>query len=228
MYFSIEKLLPHVYHLRFGTTYDAAMHFIRFQEYYESPKFYKTHFTIAEYMRWYSAKYGKGNFTYTTDWTGFNVPSWALLDVRHEGVLDRRREDVFMECLIDSIAEEEGDSPFYFIGTSIEGEKDEGKNLLDHEIAHALYWTDASYRGEVTSLLRAWDGPNDLGFDGSELDSAKDVLGPTMGYHPSTILDEVHAYCATGLAKELNGVISKRVTEHFRKLFQKYKKEHLK
>jgi hypothetical protein len=229
MYFSIEEILPHVYHLRFGKQYDAAMHFIRYQEYYESPKFRKKIFSIAEYMRWYSETYGKGAFTYPKDWTGFNVPSWALKEVRYSAnvmlAMDERREDVFMNCIIDAICEKEGDNPFYFIGTSLEGEKEEGKNLLDHEIAHALYYVSPEYRAPMNQLLTAWgDGEK---FETKEYTKGLKVLGE-MGYHQQTALDEMQAYCATGLCEELEGVIAKSTMRPFRKIFLEHKKKHVK
>ena len=109
--------MPHIYHLDFGTQYELTMHFLRAQEYYESPKFYKQIFTFMDYMDWYSKVHGKGSFTYTKDWTGFNVPSWALTEVYDREVYlpDRNRYDTLMGTLVDQIRHEEGGQAFYFI-----------------------------------------------------------------------------------------------------------------
>ena len=222
MDFSIRKIMPHVYHLDFGTQFDVAMHFLRFQDYYESPKFYKKFFTLLQHMKWYSQEYGQGAFTYPDDWSGFNVPIWALLDVRHGPVPDPNEYDSFMFCLIDKVLREEEDHPFYFIGTYAGGKKGSLKDTLGHEIAHALYAVNSDYRGQVDILFEAWGCEE--GHAGEEIDSAGDVLHE-MGYHPSTIQDEIHAYAATGLCKELKGVMSEDEMKPFQKLFKRYQKK---
>ena len=54
---NITEICPHVYHLEFSSSYKLAMHFIRFHEYYESPKFYRQFFTLIDYMEWYAEEY---------------------------------------------------------------------------------------------------------------------------------------------------------------------------
>lgn len=72
-----------VIHVVIPDSWDLAMTFLRMQEWYESPnpKFARKHFTLEEYMRWYQKAYGNGAFTYPKDWTGFNVPSTAVLAI---------------------------------------------------------------------------------------------------------------------------------------------------
>lgn len=225
MEFSIKRLMPHVYQLDFGTQYELTMHFLRVQEYYESPKFYKQIFTLVDYMTWYSEKHGKGAFTYTVDWTGFNVPSWALTEVyNHDTYLsDRNRYDKWMDTLVDRILGIEGEHPFYFIGTFAGGgidKKGDKDDILTHELAHALYGVSSEYREEVDKLL---EDRIDLEDEG-ESDPAWKVLAD-MGYHYSTIQDEIHAYCATGLCEKLEDVISKEEMRPFQKLFKRYQKK---
>ncbi len=226
--FSIREILPHIYHLRFESAYELAMHFVRFQEYYESPKFHKQIFTLVDYMEWYAKGQGKGSFSYPTDWSGFNVPSWVLQQVRRADIRDLNKYDRLMFTLIDRVEEKEHPHNYYFIGTSIEGVREDSDEAgtLDHEIAHALYTVNPEYRGKVGDLLGAWAGSftNPPGHKGEELVSAVKVLNK-MGYHASTIDDEVHAYCATGLCKALEGVISKKQTKPFQKLFREVKKK---
>lgn len=220
--FSIREILPHVYHLHFESGYDLAMHFLRFQEYYESPKYHRRIFSLTEYMEWY-AKDHEGSFTYPTDWSGFNVPSWVLQQVREATIPDLNSYDLRMFTLIDWVEEREHPHNYYFIGTSsagYRGDEDE-KDVLDHEIAHALYTVNPEYREKALALLREWNSAP--GHEGCELDTAKMVL-KDMGYHESTVEDEIHAYCATGLCDELEGVISKQESKPFQKLFREYKK----
>lgn len=223
--FSIREILPHVYHLHFESAYDLAMHFLRYQEYYESPKWYCRIFSLVDYMEWYAKEHGKGAFTYPKDWSGFNVPSWVVWQVNDAVLPDPNPYDDFMRSITRMVCREEGNHPFYLIGTSGESRNDTESEVevLAHEIAHALYTVDAKYSQAVNQLLEDWR----LGLGGhkrAELGSAEDVL-KGMGYHESTLEDEIHAYCATGLCKELKGVISKSEMKPFQKLFQEYKKQ---
>lgn len=116
--FSIKEILPHIYHLHFESAYDNAMHFLRFQEYYESSKYHKKIFALVDYMEWYSKEYGKETFSYVKDWSGFNVPSWVLGHVRIADIPDLNKYDQRMFMLIDWVEEQEFPHNYYFIGTS--------------------------------------------------------------------------------------------------------------
>ena len=74
----LKQVYPGLYFLKFPNQYELTM--IRLQEFYESP--YKNirgkHFTLEQYMDAY-AKH-KGNFTYCSDWNGFNIPSIVIQD----------------------------------------------------------------------------------------------------------------------------------------------------
>lgn len=227
--FKLEEIFPHIYHLHFDSAYDCAMSFVRFQEYYESPKYRKQIFTLVDYMEWYAKTKGEGAFTYPVDWSGFNVPDWAIRQVRKADIPDLNKYDQRMFAFIDWVEDKEFPHNYYFVGTSVEGYKKNGEEegVLDHEIAHALYYTDSSYRGRVERLLYEWDGRDGRGgHKGEELDSAKDVLRAIMGYHKEVVKDEIQAYCATGLCEELEGVISEKEMEPFQELFQEFKNQH--
>jgi hypothetical protein len=219
MNFSVRELLPHVYHLHFERGYDLAMHFVRAQEYYESPRFFRKFFTMIDFMDWYAKEHGKGAFTYPTDWSGFNVPSTVLLEVYGPTVElpDPNRYDEFMKSLVGWASRVEYGHNFYFIGTSSAGYKGDSdeENVLDHEIAHALYFTNPKYRKAVTSCL--------AGMDAAARVQAKAALA-AMGYHATTIDDEVHAYSATGLCKDLQGIISPADQKPFQKAFKEFRK----
>lgn len=94
--------------------------------------------------------------------------------------------------------------------------------IMEHEIAHAFYTVNLKYHKEVNKLLQSWR--RDPSHKSGELDSAWDVL-KIMGYHVSTIDDEIHAYCATGLSSDLKGVISKKEMKPFQKLFKEFREQ---
>jgi len=230
MDFSIRKLMPHVYHLDFDTQYELTMHFLRAQEYYESPKFHKTIFPLVDYMDWYSKVHGKGSFSYTRDWSGFNTPSWALTAVYNSETYlpDRNRYDKLMGTLIDRVCYEEEGHAFYFIGTFAGGginKKGEKDDILAHEIAHALYTVNSEYSGKVNELLNARRKGLAVDMMGEPYPDDAAVVLHEMGYHDSTIQDEIHAYCATGLCEKLEGAITKKEMKPFQKLFKEYKKK---
>ena len=72
--FSLKQLMQRVWHLHFDHHYDLTMHFFRYQEYYESPKFKQSNIQLVDLMDWYSKNMGDGIFTYPKDWSGFNLP----------------------------------------------------------------------------------------------------------------------------------------------------------
>jgi hypothetical protein len=163
-------------------------------------------------------------FSYTADWSGFNIPSWALDEVLPE-IEDWNKYDDFMFTVYNLIKKTEEEHPFYLIGTYGGGASEDdpsGESILDHEVAHALFTVNRDYRLAVQDLMAQWS--MEVGHEGAELDSAQEVL-KLMGYHETTVIDEIHAYCATGLCDELKGVISKKEMKPFRKLFKEFKQK---
>jgi len=220
MNFKLGEILPQIYHLSFGSGYDLAMHFIRAQEYYESPKYWHKVFTLVDYMEWYSKGKGKGSFTYPADWSGFNVPSSVLLDLYGKsGVIsDFNRYDEFMKVIIDRLVKDCDSKDFYLIGTSGDGHQGDGdeEGVLMHEIAHGLFYVDPEYNKEVRALM--------MEMPKSEREEATEAL-KNMGYHISTIGDEIHAYASTGLCTTLEGILSEKTCEPFVETFSRISKQ---
>jgi hypothetical protein len=71
---------------------------------------------------------------------------------------------------------------YYIIGAQDDGD------TLDHEECHALYYVNDEYRKQVDQILAS------EAFDVSHVE--KQIK--RMMYHPSVIMDEVHAYISTG------------------------------
>jgi hypothetical protein len=200
----IKKTGPfsRVFHITMADPWDLAMMFLRMQEWYESPKFHHKHFTIEQYMKWYQKAYGKGNFTYPTDWSGFNVPSDAVLAIMNGPVGGFVVEaDLFLKLcrvrhydgkpLVDTPdpslrrnnwCDYRAPYPFYLIGTTEKYDAD----TLDHEIAHGHFFVDPVYRRRVRACLRRHDT------------SSLEKFLLNMGYSVWTLTDEIHAYALTG------------------------------
>lgn len=205
------QILPHVYHLEFPGHYDTAMHFLRFQEYYESLKFCGQIFTLVDYMEWYAKDYGNGVFSYPDDWAGFNVPGNVLIEVAEAEIPDLNKYDIQMRTLIKVVQKEERGHPFYFIGTTT----GDALDTLDHEIAHALYFTDEEYHQAMEDLLDHMPRKN--------YDAAWAAL-QEMRYHPATCRDEVHAYATTGPCDELKKALTPAVRKPFIKAYKEQRK----
>lgn len=75
-YFKIREILHNVYQVHFDKQSQLASTFLRFQEFYESPKFRGRTFTRAEFEEYYTQEHG--SFSYLEDWAGFNLPSDVL------------------------------------------------------------------------------------------------------------------------------------------------------
>ena len=83
-------------------------------------------------------------------------------------------------------------SPFYIIG----GKKGD-MNVIDHEIAHALYYMNESYKGEMDDLNYDF-------FKKHSMQYSKIVKAlKKMGYGENVIKDEVQAYMSTSKKSEL-------------------------
>ena len=158
--------------LTFENQYDITSTLLRFQEFYESPKFQGTLFTLAEFKDWYTKE--KGSFSYYSDWNGFNFPSTVLTKF-NEGLFNPLSESE--EKILSLLQEEKG--CFYVIGIHKQGKPD----TLIHEIGHALFFTNVEYRNQVLIQIDKYD-----------LSQLTLWLKESGGYADSVINDELHAY----------------------------------
>lgn len=187
-----QKIGRGIYLLRFDSQYDLAATFLRVQEHYESPRFHGRVFSLEEYADWYAAQYG--NFTYYQDWAGFNVPSTALRAF-YLGKFDPlTRKEQHLLRLFKTLR-----GRFYIVG--IFGRR--GGDLT-HELAHALFFTNAKYRNAVRRTL----GTYSTGMLERQL--------VKVGYARHVILDELQAYLIAPSGKL--GAASKRLVPLRRKL----------
>lgn len=180
--FKLSEVKPNIFFLDFKDPYNLAMHFVRFQEYYESPskKFRCKDFDIFDFMEAYSKKYGNGIFTYPKDWGGFNIPSKVFYNCLI-GIKDKNKYDIAMADVYNKISVKT--NSFYIIGSV-------GSEALAHEIAHGLYYTNKQYKKEMLDLV------NNL--DKSFYNKFTKYL-IKIGYTKSVLKDEVQAYLSTGM-----------------------------
>lgn len=169
------------------TDVEVAKAFLRPQEYYESPQYAYRFFTRNAYARWYRKKHG--SFNYYGEYSGFNVPDWAMAEVElwtREHKKERElfgliKEDLFE--IQDDITDGDRTPSMYFIGAQ-EGEQED----IDHELAHAFYYLYPEFKANVLSLLGSCSGLGEL----------YEHFG-TMEYHVDSWVDEAQAYLTINL-----------------------------
>ncbi|MCI0527022.1 MAG: hypothetical protein L0Y56_06175 [Nitrospira sp.] len=205
----LEEVRPRIFHLNFETQYEVCMHLLRWAEFYESPKWAGKNFHLVDFIDWYSKGQGKGVFTYTKDWAGFNIPSGSILELLELGIPDINKYDRFMMEMIRYIRGVAGDT-FYLIGTFGES------TALEHEIAHGYYYLVREYQEEMYS--RYHSVPQDT------LTAVQRVMSE-MGYAAQVYADEFQAYAAAGFHKKMKGVASEEVRKPFIEIFQRHDKE---
>ncbi len=174
--FATNEVEPGIIHLVFKDQKTLNTTFMRFQEYYESPKFKGRVFSRKKFKRWYRSEHD-GYFTYYQDWVGFNIPDYALdpflrgefkkLTKTEKQVLDvfRSREDNF------------------YVIASVEGEKD----VVAHEVSHGRFYLNEDYRHDVREAIRKH---NTLNIQSWLLKA---------GYDDSVLPDEINAYVLNDL-----------------------------
>lgn len=168
--------------LKGDNQYELSSTFMRLQEFYESPKFKGEVFDLEEYMDWYASEYG--NFTYTKDWNGFNVPGHIVAKFFEEfdNILLRKEKN-----LLEMVASHLGrTSRFYVIGSH--GENTTSRDVMRHEYAHAFFYLNQQYKKEQEELV--------MKLPKLFRNNVYKWLEES-GYHEYVFVDECQAYLST-------------------------------
>ncbi len=203
--YSLIEVKPSIFLMKFESAYDLAMHFLRYQEYYESPneQFRDKAFTIIDFMEWYAKDNGRACFTYPKDWSGYNLPQNVIREVLDLGIPDYNKYDDEMQTLYRQIIKTH--PKFYLIGAC-----NDDDDTIQHEIAHGLFYTDIQYKKQMTALVKALDQKKRAGIFKH--------LG-NMGYAEHVYVDECQAYLSTGVCWTGNW---KRIQKPFIKVFEEF------
>lgn len=207
--YKIKAVRPDIFVVVVPDGYDRAMLFWRVQEFYESPnrKFRGASFSVWDYAKWYAGKYG-GSFSYPADFVGFNLPlvvAKKCYEVNEfETPYDREMRAIVESLFVNGERQ-------YIIGTdSLKGD------TFEHEMAHAMYYTDMVYRNEM-------DGVTDS-LSKSDADRLKRNIRK-IGYHSSVVKDEIQAYMSTEVSDKIcKGVRGKReLHRRYRRVFKRFR-----
>jgi hypothetical protein len=194
-YFTLSKPAKNVLCFDFKTQYYLTSTFMRIQEYYESPfkSIKDKFFTHEKYVDLYANNQKDKEFSYFTDWNGFNIPGdVALRFMSTFGGSYSTKEKVLIDYIGEHLEDYAGE-PFYIIGTH-------GNNasVVEHELCHAYYYLYPPYKGISKRML----------VDKNILPAKikrdfKEVL-LKLGYEKKVLDDELNAYLSTSSQKELN------------------------
>ncbi len=141
------EVLPGIISVRCANSELLASAFCRLQEHYEGPHFHGKVFSLDEYKQWYRKEAKAGVFSYYEDWGGFNVPRAAVLSFL-DGEFPNLR--VREESLLARATQNKDAS--YLIGVP---EGQEEQETFNHELSHALWATNESYREEAGRIVKA-------------------------------------------------------------------------
>jgi len=215
--YTLYEVAPKIYVVEAADDYARAMLFVRAQEYYESsyPEFRKKNFCIFEYMNKYRKERGTKYFGYTKDWSGYNIPSDSLescLNGLDASKVLTTPYDILMHAIYATIRKHQPRGKFYILGVD-----DIKSQVMDHELSHALFYTNKEYKAEMMELILLLK---------SNVYNQLEAYLSQMGYVRQVMVDEIHAYLSTGLIKPMDrarGSIA--ASKKFKKVFKEYRKK---
>jgi hypothetical protein len=166
------KLKENLFQVDFDTQRELTRTMLRFQEFYESPKFRGRAFSLREFKEWYRKE--NGVFNYYSYWEGFNFPDYIVNDFRFGKFkyLTKREMDLLKILPIGF--------KYYVIGTFNGGDND----VIEHELCHAEFYINSNYAKEVTDLILSYK---------KETLPLREFLSKE-GYHDGVHIDEINAY----------------------------------
>ncbi len=204
----IQSTKNNIIVLKEDNQYKLAATFMRMQEYYESPKFRQQSIDLEEYMDWYAEEYG--NFTYTSDWNGFNVPGNIVRQFFNLHADSLSKKELNLRDLLSTYIQSE--EKFYVIGIHKE------QNYFEHEYSHAYYYLNSEYKTEMDKQLI------ELGI---EFKSHVNNVLSKEGYHDAVYDDEAVAYLATSTMPYISNMFEKLIPwDNILKMQETFDKTH--
>lgn len=207
-----------LFHFKFPNQYVLTATLMRMQEFYESPyeNIRGKYFTVEEYMDSYADI--NENFTYNTDWNGFNIPGNAIVKFyklfKEQNDLLKKEEQfisLLMKTLTNHGIDKEGFEAGNFYVIATHDERD-----VNHEIAHGLFYLNEDFKKEMM----------DLNHKNKELEYWFEAI-MEMGYCDDVLYDEVQAYLSTSsmvyLDEHFSGIdIDWKSVLEYQKVFDRF------
>jgi len=218
MKYTFSKIRENVFLVESETQYELTSMFVRPQEFYESPfeNIKGKHFSLDEFMDTYAKE--MGNFTYFSDWSGFNITGGMFKAFFQTFRFDLREKERILLQGINGLCPNL-DGQFYVLG-AIKGKL----KVINHEIAHAYWYLYPKYKYKMIELSQK-------NISTSLYDDAFYSL-TSKGYDSSFVDDELQAYLATTPRDKLLKILgwnkhpNVRVPSSFRKFFKEFDLSH--
>ena len=169
--------------MSFSSQKELTLTLCRPQEFYEcNSNFLRNKiFTFEDFLQHYLDR--AGNINYFNYWAGFNLPGHVLEDFFSAFELSKREQD------LRKITKKFSKKPYYLIAV-----KREDKATLKHELVHAHYYLNPSYKQQADVLVK---------YMRKELRKNITANLKEMGYNSAVIIDEINAYMSTSSYKYL-------------------------
>jgi hypothetical protein len=155
--------------VKFKDNFDMSMSFLRYQEYQESPKFAGKKFTITEFMAWYTKETDpeERKFTYVKDWAGFNIPTVLIGKVgsmienddwnEYDQAMLNIYEEISYTTMHDIVRDIKFDPASTYLISARPDYKGDRRELIMHELAHAMYYLDDEYKRGCERIFKRTD-----------------------------------------------------------------------
>lgn len=181
--FTATEILPNVYYLKFDTRIEMNKSLGRIQEYSENPKLCNTVFSTSRLKKYYKSATGNGRMCYWKYVLGCNIPGAAFQGFAREFSAWTGRELEVMRFVKNL------EGAYYIIATAASDDKLGAAGALDHEIAHALYYTNPDYATRVDQIM--------LCIPPATRERLLERIQHSVAYAEHVVWDETHAYLAT-------------------------------
>lgn len=184
---NIKQILPNVLHISFDSVTEMSSTLGRVQEYAEGPKLNHQVMSWSRLKKYHKSK-GESR-TFNASWLGFNIPGWAFEEFYNNCESFKKKEKQMIELVLSY----NFSGKFYVIADADKSARRESHKAGDHELAHALFGTNDSYRDEVFNLLNSY----------SKLNMLVEKIKKMGCYSPEVFHDEIHAYVTTDTVSNL-------------------------
>lgn len=210
--FTLKKIRDQVYHLQFENSRELSMLFWRYQEFYESQfdHIRERSFTLIDHIEAYVRIYKEdpvGEWTYPSDWGGYNIPLEVVKQLIDNGIPDPNFYDDMMCGLCGYMTADSQGKPSYLIGTTMPEDDSQQDLFLRHEKTHAMFYVNEGYRNTTTKLID------------SVSQGLKDELFECLkkqNYPEKTMIDEIQTYVTTGEGGFFDGVLRQTELDNLR------------
>lgn len=219
--FFLDEIRPRIFCATFHDHYHLCMTYARYSESHENddPRWRELPVNMQDFHEYYSRIGKELTFTYPEDWAGFNLTDEIIINAIRRGIPDLNKWDQVLLTIFGVCVAEYPGQKFSLLGIS-RPMMEYDPEVYDHELAHALYYTDEKYKRRMDRLF------NQLPLD--KKDTVLQIL-KQWDYGQECLVDETQAYLATGIMGHLEFEAADRkwglahLTEPFEEAYLEFK-----